>query len=560
MKKWLFVLFVFALSCAERDELDSLEEGELVIHEDPSNGVDQSTVNFDYLVNTLEYTGWLSKDQVDNLQGDDQKLRSTLLSNFESRVGSSIAKIQDIPSNIELVGYVLSYDFLVEPSANSRNGLSGMSLEEIRSAMVSENLEETDYTEEYLNQRGLFELYKMASERRLIRRLKSWLKKPVDSREPLESLNFSKAPLTKWQAKKVKALLYKDKQQSMLETYEQQWTDRELTFDGYQMPFYYQIFGDEPADGRSLFISMHGGGGTTSDVNDQQYENQKHLYDEQMESLEGVYLAPRAPTNTWNLWHQNHIDDLFNIIIQMATVMENVNPNKVYIMGYSAGGDGVYQLAPRMADRWAAAAMSAGHPNETSPLGLKNLPFALHMGADDTGYDRNLRAAEWGVMLDDLENSFPGTYIHDVQIHEGLGHWMNLEDAVALPWMKNYQRNAIPTSLVWLQDDRHHSSFYWLGTPEGYVETGGTIEAEYNRESNEINIVSNYSDNIELYINDDMLNLDESVVVKYQGNIIGEGVFDRTVLSIYETLASKGDVNLSFSSVVSVLNNEHIEE
>ena len=72
-----------------------------------------------------------------------------------------------------------------------------------------------------------------------------------------------------------------------------------------------------------------------------------------------------------------------------------LDPNKVYLMGYSAGGDGVYQLAPRMADRFAAAAMMAGHPNETSPLGLRNLPFTIHMGENDTPYKRNKVAAEW---------------------------------------------------------------------------------------------------------------------------------------------------------------------
>ena len=37
-----------------------------------------------------------------------------------------------------------------------------------------------------------------------------------------------------------------------------------------------------------------------------------------------------------------------------------VDSDRVYLMGYSAGGDGVYQVAPRMADRFAAAAMMAG--------------------------------------------------------------------------------------------------------------------------------------------------------------------------------------------------------
>ena len=53
-----------------------------------------------------------------------------------------------------------------------------------------------------------------------------------------------------------------------------------------EMPFAYKIFGEKPKDGRSLFISMHGGGGAPARVNDQQYENQKGLYKPE----EGVYL------------------------------------------------------------------------------------------------------------------------------------------------------------------------------------------------------------------------------------------------------------------------------
>ena len=75
----------------------------------------------------------------------------------------------------------------------------------------------------------------------------------------------------------------------------------------------------------------------------------------------------------------------------------NVNPNKIFLLGYSAGGDGVYQLAPRMADRFAAASMSAGHPNDASPLGLRNIGFSIHMGNNDSAYNRNLVAEEWKI-------------------------------------------------------------------------------------------------------------------------------------------------------------------
>lgn len=390
--------------------------------------------------------------------------------------------------------------------------------------------------------------------------LEVWLAIPVSAREPMENLDFSKKPLTKTASEHFTGILQKDKQRQLVNDFGKQWDSLEITYKGMNMPFYYQKFGDEPSDGRSLFISLHGGGNTKSGANDRQYENQKHLYDKAMGSLEGIYLAPRAPTNTWNLWHENHIDDFFNLLIQLSVAMENVNPNKIYLLGYSAGGDGVYQLAPRMADRWAAASMMAGHPNETSPLGLKNLPFALHMGALDAAYDRNKKAQEWKIMLDSLESLALGTYIHQVVLHEGRGHWMHLEDSIALSWMSAYNRNPIPEKIIWKQDDRHHRHFYWLGVPENLIETGGEVVAEYNASMNEINILSNYSDTLELYVNDDMLDLDAAISVRYRGKVIGQKTVNRSLLSIYKSLSTKGDPALSFPCMLTVINNERLEE
>ncbi|MDN3689515.1 alpha/beta hydrolase [Cyclobacterium jeungdonense] len=399
-----------------------------------------------------------------------------------------------------------------------------------------------------------------ASSNELRHHLEAWLAKPLSEREPLEDLEFAKEPLTKEDAEVFTAMLFQDKQNQLITNFEEQWKSREIRYKGLKMPFYFQKFGNTPSDGSSLFISLHGGGNTRPEVNDQQYENQKHLYDQTMDTLEGIYLAPRAPTNTWNLWHENHVDDLFNILIQLSVALENVNPNKVYLLGYSAGGDGVYQLAPRMADRWAAAAMMAGHPNETSPLGLKNTPFALHVGGLDAAYDRNQIATEWKTVLDSLENNAPGTYIHEVTIHEGLGHWMNLEDAIALSWMATFKRDPIPEEVVWKQDDRHHANFYWLGVPEDLIETGGLIRVEYNTSRNEINIVNNYSSTLKIYLNDEMVDLDEPISVKYKGKTLAKMRVKRSISIIYNSLSTKGDPELSFPAVLTVIDNEAIRE
>lgn len=265
-----------------------------------------------------------------------------------------------------------------------------------------------------------------------------------------------------------------------------------------------KVFGAEPQGGHSLWISMHGGGGTAREVNDQQWANQIRLY--QLE--EGIYLAPRAPTDNWNLWHEGHIDPMFARLIEDYVALRGVNPDKVYLMGYSAGGDGVWQLAPRMADRFAAAAMMAGHPNDARLEGVRNLPFAVFVGGEDRAYKRNEIVAERAAELDRLEKEDPGGYVHMSRIYEGLPHWMNGKDAEAIPWMARFKRNPWPKKIVWVQDDVTHDRFYWIRLPKGYEpKAGEKIVASV--EGQTIRLDGDVPKGAELLLSDKLVDLDQ---------------------------------------------------
>jgi len=217
-------------------------------------------------------------------------------------------------------------------------------------------------------------------------------------------------------------------------------------------------------------------------------------------------------TNTWDLWHQAHIDQFFDRLITDMIVLENVNPDQVFIMGYSAGGDGVYQLAPRMADRLAAAAMMAGHPNEARPEGLRNIGFTIHMGAQDSAYGRNSVAADWGRRLKTLKDADPQGYVHSVTLHEGKGHWMNLEDKVAVPWMSEFTRQPWPARVVWVQDDVVHNRFYWLQVEPGTAKAGDQIIAEVH--DGKVRITACSRADITLLLSDRLLPLDTPLTVE----------------------------------------------
>lgn len=376
--------------------------------------------------------------------------------------------------------------------------------------------------------------------------LAKFLAEPADQRGPLDQQPFAAVPLSKADAAQAAKLLWQDHAAALRKSREAEMKAREVTSGNLKMPFTYQLFGDKPATGRSLYISMHGGGGAPKQVNDQQWENQKKLY--RLE--EGVYLVPRAPTDTWDLWHQSHIDGLFGRLIENMIVFEDVDPDRVYLMGYSAGGDGVYQLAPRMADRLAAAAMMAGHPNETSPLGLRNLPFAIHVGELDSAYNRNKVAREWETKLADLHKADPDGYVHSVTLEAGKGHWMDRKDAVAIPWMAKYRRNQIPKRIVWKQDDVTHHRFYWLAV--GPKDFKDRAEVVASREGQKIDLQSQDVTRLTVRLNDDLLDLDQPVSVTRGDKVLFQGPVSRTIGVLAKTLAERGDPKGVFSGEVSI--------
>ncbi|MFN7290110.1 MAG: transglutaminase domain-containing protein, partial [Pirellula sp.] len=368
-----------------------------------------------------------------------------------------------------------------------------------------------------------------------IETLKKFLSSESDSRQPIDQISEFKKSLSRAEAEEATRLLYEDRVSILKKMRAEEMEKKELVIDNLKMPFAYTIFGDKPASGRSLYISMHGGGGAPPRVNTQQWENQKKLYKPE----EGVYLAPRAPTDTWDLWHQSHIDRFFDRLIENLIVFEDVNPNRVFLMGYSAGGDGVYQLAPRLADRFAAASMMAGHPNETSPLGLRNLPFTLHMGEKDSAYNRNKIAADWKDKLAELRTSDPEGYEHFVKLHEGKGHWMDRQDAEALPWMAKFERNTTPAKIVWKQDDVKVSRFYWLAVEPTEVRDRALIVAI--RDGQTIDLQSTEADRVRILLNDSLIDFDKPVKVTSGGKVLYEGRVERSVAVISKSLQERLD-------------------
>jgi len=349
--------------------------------------------------------------------------------------------------------------------------------------------------------------------------------KPVNK----SSQNF----LSLSEAEKIEKNIYNDFKKEIIVTRSGEMEDRVIELKDKKIKFDIKHFGEQGEDGWSLFISLHGGGGTTESENNRLWNRHKTLY----ELEDGILFTPRSPSNTWNMWFQSHVDTFFNRIIQNMIAFHNVDPNKIYIMGRSAGGDGIYQVAPRMADRFAAAAMSAGHPNDSSPLGLRNTAFTIHMGENDSLYNRNDMAVKWGNDLKKLNEEDPEGYKYYIKIYKNKGHWMDNLEASALDWMSDFIRNPYPSKVVWKQGNVLHKRFYWLRNEDPSF--GDLIEC--NIDDQIITVLSSSSSKITIQLNDDLVDMDREITVNYLGRQLFKGFVYRDIDIIKRSIREYGD-------------------
>ncbi|MBF0443095.1 MAG: alpha/beta hydrolase [Oligoflexales bacterium] len=380
-----------------------------------------------------------------------------------------------------------------------------------------------------------------------IAKLKSYLQSDTWSLDGIVGSDFSRIALAKSDAQDAINLIWSRYAETSRRERSQEISQGMIALKSKVLKFKTRNFGKEPADGHSLYISMHGGGSAPASTNDSQWENQINLYS----PSEGIYLAPRAPIDAWNMWFIPEIDPLFDRLISDYVIAEGVNPNRVYLIGYSAGGDGVYQLGTRSADRWAAATMCAGHPNDASPLNLRNLPFAVYSGANDSEFNRNAMAKDWLSKMDDLNKNDPSGYIHTGEVFAGLGHWMNGKEAVAIPWMAGFTRNPFPGRVVFRQTPVPRSSFYWISVDPDSFKPGSELDIQYERQKFTFNRFTKGGD-IVIRLSDRMVDLDMPVEIVSANRSHFKGTPKRTIEVIAKTIKERSDPSFVFTSEIKV--------
>jgi pimeloyl-ACP methyl ester carboxylesterase len=259
----------------------------------------------------------------------------------------------------------------------------------------------------------------------------------------------------------------------------------QVRFASYLSPYTVKTVGTRPERGWALFIAMHGGGGVEKAVNDSQWRIMQGYYRDHPEVGGYLYLALRAPNDTWNGFYDDYVYPLVKNLVSQFLLFGDVDPDKVFLMGYSHGGYGAFAIGPKEPDLFAAIHASAAAPTdgETTGKTLRNTVFACMVGDNDTMYGRIDRDRKFRDSIQAFSGGRSDVYPVTVQIIPHHGH-TGLPDRDIIVQMYPAERTPAPRQLTWLMTDNVIHDFFWLHTDA----PGKNLEIDATCENNEVTV------------------------------------------------------------------------
>ncbi|MBN2489946.1 MAG: hypothetical protein JXQ29_03740 [Planctomycetes bacterium] len=315
---------------------------------------------------------------------------------------------------------------------------------------------------------------------------------------------------------------------------------------GVTMKYHYRRGTKRGPNGYPLYLNFHGGGSDPA-VNDSAWEQAKGRY-----SVAGSLIAPRATQDVALSWAVPEMWPLVDRLLAECFLLRDVDPDRVYVLGYSMGGWGALLMGPAMADRWAAVGASAGgeHVDRAHPENLRNTPMILQIGTADHAFRRYELSRAYGARLEELHRADPEGYLFEYREHPGAGH--GISDANTPRWLARFTRDPYPRKVVWKPVDAtggHVRTFYYVALER----PSGAMDIVVSRDQNLFRIErASGTNRLTLRLSDALADLDQPVVVERDGKEIFRATVARRLATLLETLAARGDARLVFPAQIAL--------
>lgn len=291
-----------------------------------------------------------------------------------------------------------------------------------------------------------------------------------------------------------------------------------------------------------------------------------------------VGLYPQGIKLVHDTWNTVHGERFLLTLIEIAKVQREVDPDRVYSMGFSMGGTGSWFMAGRHPDLLAASAPCAGvlMAAPKSQVMTKKEVEALQYGFVPNV--RNL-AMYWFTGLAD-DHCMPGTYLYAwdaiaalaredpggyaKQVFfttPGLGHaFPPGEPAKCIDWVSKQRRDPYPAKIVWEyaadpfplpEDDTDRKvgrwiqrEMYWLRCDRPADKS--TATATLSENAVDLTVEGGYPEDFTVFLNPRMIDVTKEVVVRVAGKEVYRGRPVPDVWTVLDTLDSRLDRTLTF--------------
>ena len=320
--------------------------------------------------------------------------------------------------------------------------------------------------------------------------------------------------------------------------------ENKVRFEDHVSPYAVKTVGSRPTKGWALFIAMHGGGGTTQEFNDSQWKRMQTYYRDHPEMGGYIYVALRAPDNSWNGFYTGYAYPLMANLVKQFLLFGDVDPNKVFIMGYSHGGYGAYAMGPKMADRFAgihasAAALADGAVPDT----LRNTVFNTMVGEKDTPHGRDKRIKDLDAEIKRLRGDRNDIYPVTVRIIADHPH-SGLPDRDGIAELYPAVRNPVPRELTWVMTDTVNKDFFWLRAPQPV--RGEKFNVECRGNDLTVTALPNVS-SASVFLDARLIDFNQPVKLTVNGKKTSKKL-KPSLLTLCASLQRRGDPGLAFSA------------
>lgn len=319
---------------------------------------------------------------------------------------------------------------------------------------------------------------------------------------------------------------------------------KQVRSDNHLSPYTVKTVGARPAKGWALFIAMHGGGGVPREFNDSQWHDMQMYYRDHPEVGGYIYVALRAPDDTWNGFYTGYTYPLIQNLLCQFLLFGDVDPNKQFIMGYSHGGYGAFAIGPKMPDHFAAIHASAAAPTDGSgPITLRNTNFSVMVGGKDTMYGRYDLVCAFEKEVAKLRGDRKDIYPVTVQIIPDHPH-SGLPDRDKIADMYSAVRNPIPRELTWHLSDSVITDFFWLHAPKP------ANGMDLNVTCSDNHLIATSSANLtdaSILLDSRLIDFKKPITLELNGKT-GMYKLKPSLRTLCETLQRRGDPELAFTA------------